>query len=93
MLSAAGIGVTSLLVHLETDSLPAAEINLARAVIGLVITLPFVWRELGSLWRRECAAVWVRALAGAVSVLCFTWNLQHTSIGLCTDRVVAIPLR
>lgn len=82
ILSAAMIGGISLLIHREALPLPAAEITFVRAMIGLLVTLPWVWRSLPQLARKELLWVWVRALAGAVSIQCFTWNLQNTSIGL-----------
>ena len=82
VLSAATIGLVSLLIHLESRTLPASEILFARGAIGLFAISPFVWRGLARLKERNVAAVWVRAFAGAISQLAFTWNLQHTSVGL-----------
>jgi drug/metabolite transporter (DMT)-like permease len=82
ILSAASIGFASFLIYLEASELSAAEILTARSIFGLSVTLPLVWNSLLDLLRRDRMAVWIRAVAGAVSQLAFAWNLQHTSVGL-----------
>ena len=79
--SSAVVGGVSLLIYRQTNALPATEISFARGVVGVVVTLPLIWRRLVVLAHPGSAALWVRAVAGAVSGLCFCWNLQHTSVG------------
>ena len=80
--SSAVVGGVSLLIYRQTNTLPATEISFARGIVGVTVTLPLIWRRLAFLVRGESAAIWVRAVAGAVSGICFCWNLQHTSVGL-----------
>ena len=76
ILSAAAIGIISLLIHLEANVVSLSEIFFARSLIGLSVTLPLVWRNLANLGQREALAVWVRALAGTVSQFIFAWTLS-----------------
>lgn len=76
------VGGIALLIYRETNALPATEIGFVRGIVGLSVTLPLVWTRLAQVIQRGSAALWVRAIAGAVSVLCFSWNLQHTSVGI-----------
>jgi drug/metabolite transporter (DMT)-like permease len=72
----------SLLIHFEAGALPATEITFARSLLGIVVTMLFIWRSILHLGHLKMASLWVRALAGAVSILCFTWKLQHTSVAM-----------
>lgn len=81
VLSAACFGLTGALINIAADTLPATEITFARGVIGLLVISFFVKHRLASLLNKDAASVWVRAVAGAVSILCFSWNLQHTDVG------------
>lgn len=80
--SSAIVGGISLLIYREANALPATEISFARGIVGLSVTLPLIWTRLPQLVQPGSAALWIRAVAGAVSVLCFSWNLQHTSVGM-----------
>jgi drug/metabolite transporter (DMT)-like permease len=80
--SSAMVGFISLLIYREANGLPATEINFARGIVGLAVTLPLIWCRFAQLVQGGSVALWVRAVAGAVSVLCFSWNLQHTSVGM-----------
>lgn len=82
--SAAAVGLVSLIICREAGDLPSGEIIFARAVVGLVVSTPIVWRRLGELGGRRAGVVRVRAAALALSMLCFAWNLQHTSLGMAS---------
>jgi drug/metabolite transporter (DMT)-like permease len=82
MLSAAGFGLVSIAIHQASVTLPAAEITFGRAAIGLAALLPLVWRKPSALPHRQAGYLWLCASAGAVSIVCFAWNLQHTSVGV-----------
>jgi len=82
--SAIAVGLVSLIIFREAGDLPSGEIIFARAVVGLAVSTPIVWRRLGDLAGRNAGVVWTRAAALAVSMLCFAWNLQHTSLGLAS---------
>ena len=80
--SSAVVGGISLVIQRQAHLLPATEISFARGTVGLIGMLPFVWTHLSQLAQRGSSSLWVRAIAGAISVVCFTWNLQHTSVGM-----------
>jgi drug/metabolite transporter (DMT)-like permease len=78
--SAVSFGLMSWLVH-ACPGVPPAEIALLRGLAGLAILTPLAWRRLSTLLGRRSGFLWLRALSGAVSILCYYWNLQHTSVG------------
>ena len=80
-LSAMSFALTAVLVNIVADTIPATEVTFVRGMVGILIIFPFVKHRLGSLANRASVSVWVRAVAGAISMLCFTWNLQHTDVG------------
>ena len=81
ILSAACFGITGALINRLADAIPATEITFARGVIGILIISFLVRHRLHTLIQKNSASIWVRAVAGAVSILCFSWNLQHTDVG------------
>lgn len=81
LLSAACFGLVGALVNRLANSIPATEITFVRGMVGLLVISFFVKHRLRTLTRKDAASVWVRAVAGAVSILCFSWNLQHTDVG------------
>jgi len=78
--SAVSFGLMSWLVH-ATPRVPPAQIALLRGLAGLAILTPLVWRRLPTLRGGSSGFLWLRALSGAGSILCYYWNLQHTSVG------------
>ncbi|MBI5919668.1 MAG: DMT family transporter [Nitrosomonadales bacterium] len=81
LLSAACFGLMGALVNHLADAVPATEITLFRGLAGVLILFPFVKSELISLFQQGAASVWVRAIAGAISIYCFSWNLQLADVG------------
>jgi drug/metabolite transporter (DMT)-like permease len=82
IVSSAIVGGISLLIYREAGVLPAAEIIFARGIVGLSVTTLLIWSRLPSLLGYDAAPIWIRAAGGAVSILAFSWNLQHTSVGM-----------
>lgn len=80
--SAVLAGLAAVLIHVGATNVPTSEIAFSRAIFGLIATLPLVFRDISSLVRLEMAPLWIRGAAGAVSIQCFTWNLQNTTIGM-----------
>lgn len=81
LFSAACFGLMGILVNRLAATVPATEITLFRGLAGVLILLPFVKSELASLFRQDATSIWIRAIAGAVSIYCFSWNLQLADVG------------
>ena len=92
VLSAAAYGAMSFVVHSYGVKLPATEVIFFRSVFALVVLGPFAFRDRRGLLSRSANLLWLRSLLGAVSILSFTWNLQHTSIGLASVLFNVAPL-
>lgn len=92
VLSAAAYGAMSFVVHSYGGKLPATEVIFFRSVFALVVLWPFAFRDRRELLSRSANLLWLRSLLGAVSILSFTWNLQHTSIGLASVLFNVAPL-
>ncbi|TAJ20718.1 MAG: DMT family transporter [Planctomycetota bacterium] len=78
--SAVSFGLMSWLVH-AAHELPPLWIALARGLVGLAILTPLVGRRLAAVFAPNSGFLWLRAVAGALSILCYYWNLQRTSVG------------
>jgi drug/metabolite transporter (DMT)-like permease len=81
ILSAACFGFMATLVNRLADSIPASEITFVRGVAGVVILSAFIRSQFPLLFQKQAVSIWIRALAGAVSILCFSWNLQLADVG------------
>jgi drug/metabolite transporter (DMT)-like permease len=81
ILSAACIGATSALTNILADKVSATELAFALGVAGLFFLTPWVAKRLPMLAKTNASAVWLRAIAGAISIVCFIWNLQHADVG------------
>ena len=92
ILSAAAYGAMSFVVHSYGGKLPATEVIFFRSVFALVVLGPFAFRDRRELLSSSANLLWLRSLLGAVSILSFTWNLQHTSIGLASVLFNVAPL-
>jgi drug/metabolite transporter (DMT)-like permease len=79
--SAVAFGVMSYGVHASAPGIPARQLACLRGVLGLALLTPFVWRRLPQVFDPRARWVWIRSGAGALSILCYFWNLQHTSVG------------
>lgn len=81
VLSAACFGLVGALVNGLADTISAPEITLVRGLIGVLIISFFVRHRLHTLIQKDAVGVWIRAVSGAVSILCFSWNLQYSDVG------------
>jgi len=79
--SAVAFGVMSYGVHASAPAIPARQLACLRGALGLALLTPVVWRRLPQVFDAHARWVWIRSLAGALSILCYFWNLQHTSVG------------
>lgn len=79
--SAVAFGVMSYGVHASASGIPARQLACLRGVLGLALLTPVVWRRLPQVFDAHARWVWIRSLAGALSILCYFWNLQRTSVG------------
>jgi drug/metabolite transporter (DMT)-like permease len=80
------------LIHVWGGVLPPTEIVFFRALFALVTLGPFAFRDRNRLVSKDAMVLWLRSIVGAVSGLCFTWNLQHTSVGLANVLFNLAPL-
>jgi len=92
IVSGACYGGMVFLIHITVGGAPASEITFLRALCAVVILLPFIARH-GSLWfERSSILLWTRSVVGAISVLCLTWNLQHTTVGFANTLFNLAPI-
>jgi len=90
--SGACFGGMAFLIHILAGRMPASEITFLRAVFAVVFLFPFIVRH-GSQWlRSNSVLLWIRSIVGALSVLCFAWNLQHTSVGFANTLFNLAPI-
>ena len=79
-------------VHITPLDIPASEITFFRAACSVLILLPFASRHKSQWLEKSSIILWVRSLIGSISVLCFAWNLQHTSVGLANTLFNLAPI-
>lgn len=72
------------LVHSAGGELPSVQIAFWRGVIACVILLPAVAGHLRKAIRPGAGSLWLRSGTGAVSILCYFWNLQVAGVGTST---------
>jgi drug/metabolite transporter (DMT)-like permease len=90
--SGACYGGMSFLIHITLGKAPASEVAFLRAICAVVVLLPLIVRH-GKQWLgRNSLLLWIRSGIGAISVLCFTWNLQHTSVGFANTLFNLAPI-
>jgi drug/metabolite transporter (DMT)-like permease len=85
-------GIMSFLVHLASGQLPASEIVLVRACCAILVLFPFIVRHRSEWLSRDSTLLWIRSVLGALSVFCFAWNLQHTTVGLANTLFNLAPI-
>lgn len=90
--SGACYGVMIFLIHILAGWVPAAEITFLRAFSAVIILLPFIIRHRNQWLSRASRLLWLRSFAGAFSVLCLAWNLQHTSVGFANTLFNLAPI-
>jgi drug/metabolite transporter (DMT)-like permease len=80
------------LIHVTAGRAPASEITFFRAFCAVVVLLPFILRHKLVWFRRSSVLLWTRSIVGAISVLCLTWNLQHTTVGFANTLFNLAPI-
>jgi drug/metabolite transporter (DMT)-like permease len=85
-------GVMAFLVHIASGRLPASEIVLVRGCCAILVLFPFVVRHKGEWVSGNSALLWIRSIIGALSVFCFAWNLQHTTVGFANTLFNLAPI-
>lgn len=90
--SAGCYGAVFYLVHRLSSALPATEIVFARGLANAILLLPWVVHGLPRMVTRLAIPLWLRSLAVEVAAICFTWNLEHTSVGLANALYNLSPL-
>ena len=92
VMSALCSGGMSFLVHSTSGRIPVTEITFCRSLLSLLAVWPFVLKESRDLFSKRAIELWFRSVASAISILCFAWNLQHTSIGFASILFNLTPL-
>jgi len=90
--SAISFGTMSVLVNLGGGRIPATELAFFRSALILVILTPAALRHAHLLFSRPATALWLRSVAGAASILCGYWTLQHTDVGTATALFFLSPV-
>ncbi len=78
--SSAAFGLMGFLVHQASLAAPTQEIAFFRCAASVVALAPLIVKLLSKLWGKDAFIVWLRALAGAMSVLCYFTNLGNISV-------------
>lgn len=92
VISSVCYGVMLFLVHAVADRIPPQEVAALRALCTVAILLPTIARHGLHLFGEKASFLWVRSLIAAISVFCFTWNLQHTTVGFANTLFNFAPL-
>lgn len=92
LLSSLSYGLMAFLVHFSSGRIPTTEVTFALGVVPCFLLLPLVLRHLPILLRKEGKFVWLRNVAGSISIVCLAWNLQHTSVGVANALFNISPL-
>jgi drug/metabolite transporter (DMT)-like permease len=90
--SSACYGVMFYLVHRSVSTLPATEIVFIRACVSVLVLSPYAYRDWRAMVSRASSALWLRSITTELSTICFTWNLQHTSVGFANAIYNIAPL-
>lgn len=81
LLAALSFGIMGFLVHASAGRIPSGELTFLRGAFSWVVLLPFSLRYITLAFSRQSTYLWLRSAAGATSMVCFFWNLQHTNVG------------
>jgi drug/metabolite transporter (DMT)-like permease len=84
-------GTLLFLIHALAESVTSQEIAGMRAFTTILLLLPIVARHKGTLFGKKAVTLWVFSIVAAISVFCFTWNLQHTTVGLANTLFNIAP--
>jgi drug/metabolite transporter (DMT)-like permease len=79
-------------VHFIAGRLPATQIIFTRAAVTSLVLFPSVIGKFRQITSRSALPLWLRSFAVEFSTVCFTWNLQHTSVGLANALYNLAPL-
>ena len=79
-------------IHVIAGRIPATEIVFIRSIFTSVVLLPLIKRDLRRMTSPASLPLWLRAIAVEFSTVCFTWNLQHTSVGMANALYNTAPL-
>jgi drug/metabolite transporter (DMT)-like permease len=90
-LSSLCYGTLLFLIHALAESVSSQEIAGIRAFTTILLLLPIVARHKGTLFGKKALTLWVFSIVAAISVFCFTWNLQHTTVGLANTLFNIAP--
>jgi drug/metabolite transporter (DMT)-like permease len=72
------------LMSMSTQQLPrnisSSQISTIRGIITLIFLFPWIYSELPQLIHlKKTRSLWLRSLFGGVAVICYFYNLEHTS--------------
>jgi drug/metabolite transporter (DMT)-like permease len=84
LLSGLSFGVMGFLVHISSGQTPSSELVFIRAIFTCLVLLPFVFHYIRRLLSKETIFLWLRCIAGSISMLCLYWTLQHSNVGMAS---------
>lgn len=84
LLSALSFGLMGFLVHSRPEQIPATEMSFFRALVSCLLLIPFTYRHFHLLLGRESRIIWLRSLAGTISLISYFYNLQSSGVGVAT---------
>lgn len=81
VLGGLSFGAMSFFVHISADNAPSGELVFLRALFTLLVLSVLTYDQVPKIFSRRAKFLWLRGLAGSLSMLAFYWTLQHTSVG------------
>lgn len=81
LLSAVAFGTMAALLSSTASEIPTSQMAFAFGLVGVVIFAPNVFKNPRELFSAGCAVLWVRAIAGALSLNSYYWNLGRIPSG------------
>lgn len=92
VLSSLSYGLMAFLVHFSSGRVPTTEVTFAVGVVGCFLLLPLISRDLPILLHQKGKFIWMRNVAGSISIVCLAWNLQHASVAIANTFFNISPL-
>ncbi len=82
----------SYLVYAGAGRIPSAELAFMRATFSFVALSPFITAHVRKAFSARSGTLWLRSVAGAISVQCYFWNLQSSNVGTANTFANLAPV-
>lgn len=75
LLSAVAFGTMAALLSSTASEIPTSQMAFAFGLVGVLIFAPHIFKNPRELFSDGSVALWIRAIAGAISLNSYYWNL------------------